>query len=67
MAWTYLLLAGACEIIATTVFRYVEGYSRLWPTVAFIVIGLFSFYLLNKSLVGIPLGSAYAISSASSG
>jgi quaternary ammonium compound-resistance protein SugE len=61
MAWTYLLLAGACEIIATTVFRYVEGYSRLWPTVAFIVIGLFSFYLLNKSLVGIPLGSAYAI------
>jgi quaternary ammonium compound-resistance protein SugE len=28
---------------------------------AWIVIGLFSFYLLNRSLTGIPLGSAYAI------
>jgi quaternary ammonium compound-resistance protein SugE len=61
MAWTYLLLAGACEIVATTVFRYVDGYTRLWPTLAFIAIGLFSFYLLNRSLAGIPLGSAYGI------
>jgi quaternary ammonium compound-resistance protein SugE len=61
MAWIYLLTAGACEVVATTVFRYVEGFTRLVPTVSFIVIGLFSFYLLNRSLAGIPLGSAYAI------
>jgi multidrug transporter EmrE-like cation transporter len=61
MAWTYLLLAGACEIVATTIFRYVDGFTRLWPTLAFIAIGLVSFYLLNRSLAGIPLGAAYGI------
>jgi quaternary ammonium compound-resistance protein SugE len=61
MAWTYLLLAGACEIAATTIFRYVDGYTRLWPTLAFIAMCVVSFYLLNRSLAGIPLGSAYAI------
>ncbi len=61
MAWTYLLCAGACEIIATTLFRYTEGFTRLVPTVAFFSIGIFSFYLLNKSLSGIPLGTAYAV------
>ena len=61
MAWTYLLLAGACEIVATTAFRYVEGFTKLGPSIASIVIGLFSFYLLNRSLIGIPLGTAYAV------
>ena len=61
MAWTYLLLAGACEILATTVFRYAEGFTKLGPSVASIVIGLLSFYLLNRSLAGLPLGTAYAV------
>jgi quaternary ammonium compound-resistance protein SugE len=61
MAWTYLFLAGACEIVATTLFRYTDGFTKLVPTVAFFAIGIFSFYLLNKSLTGIPLGTAYAI------
>ena len=61
IAWTYLLLAGACEIVATTAFRYVEGFTKLGPSVASIGIGLLSFYLLNRSLEGIPLGTAYAV------
>jgi quaternary ammonium compound-resistance protein SugE len=61
MAWTYLLIAGVCEIIATTLFRYTDGFTKLVPSVAFFAIGLFSFYLLNKSLSGIPLGTAYAV------
>lgn len=61
MSWTYLLLAGACEIVATTLFRYTEGFTRIVPTVAFFTIGFVSFYLLNKSLAGIPLGTAYAV------
>ncbi len=60
-AWTFLLVAGACEIVATTLFRYTEGFTRLWPSVAFFVVGLFSFYLLNRSLSAIPLGTAYAV------
>ena len=61
IAWTYLLMAGACEIVATTVFRYAEGFTRLGPSVASIAIGLLSFYLLNRSLSGVPLGTAYAV------
>ena len=61
MAWTYLLLAGACEIVATTLFRYAEGFTKLGPSLASLAIGLLSFYLLNRSLVGLPLGTAYAV------
>ena len=61
MAWTYLLIAGACEIAATTLFRHTDGFSRLSPTLAFIAMCLVSMYMLNRSLAGIPMGSAYAI------
>jgi len=61
MAWVYLLGAGLCEIVCTTVFRYVEGFTRIVPSVTFFALGFVSFYLLYKSLNGIPLGTAYAI------
>ncbi len=61
MAWVYLLTAGALEIIATTIFRYTDGMTRAVPTVSFFIIGIISFYCLNRSLSGIPLGTAYAI------
>ncbi len=61
MAWLYLFTAGALEIAATTVFRYTDGMSRVAPTVAFFAIGIASFYFLNRSLDGIPLGTAYAV------
>lgn len=61
MAWIYLLLAGGLEILATTVFRYTDGLSRIIPTVSFVAIGIASFYFLNRSLSGIPLGTAYAV------
>jgi quaternary ammonium compound-resistance protein SugE len=61
MAWIFLLSAGACEILATTVFRYVDGFARIGPTVAFFTLGLISFYLLYQSLSVIPLGTAYGV------
>lgn len=61
MAWTYLLIAGACEIAATTLFRYTEQFTRFWPSVICFVVGMLSFYLLNRSLMGVPLGTAYAV------
>jgi quaternary ammonium compound-resistance protein SugE len=60
-AWIYLLMAGACEVVATTVFRHTDGFTRVWPSVACIAIGAMSFYLLIKSLEGVPLGTAYAV------
>lgn len=61
MAWAFLLTAGMLEIVATTVFRYTDGLSRMMPTVAFFALGIASFYFLNRSLAGIPLGTAYAV------
>ncbi len=60
ISWLYLLVAGTFEVITTTVFRYTEGMTRIGPTIAFFALGLTSFYFLNKSLAGIPLGTAYA-------
>ena len=59
MAWFYLI--GSLEVAATTVFRYTEGLSRIAPTVSFFALGPASFYFLNRSLEGIPLGTAYAV------
>ena len=61
MAWVYLLTAGALEVAATTVFRYTDSLSRIGPTASFFLLGIASFYFLNRSLDGIPLGTAYAM------
>jgi|SRR5690606_39162795 quaternary ammonium compound-resistance protein SugE len=61
IAWAYLLTAGICEILATTAFRYAEGFTKLGPTLAFGTAGIASLFLLQLSLSGIPLGTAYAV------
>ncbi len=61
MAWIYLITAGGLEIIATTLFRYTDSLTRIGPTAGFLIVGLASFYCLQKSIVEIPLGTAYAI------
>lgn len=63
-SWYFLFVAGAFEIICTTLFRYTEGFSKLLPTLAFLAAGVASLYCLNRSITGetaIPLGTAYAV------
>lgn len=45
----------------TTAFRFVDGLTRPGPLIAFIVFSVMSFYFLNRSLAGIPMGTAYAV------
>ena len=61
MAWAFLIAAGVFEIAATTAFRFVEGFTRLVPTLAFALTGIASLYCLNKAVADIPLGTAYAV------
>jgi quaternary ammonium compound-resistance protein SugE len=61
MAWLILLAAGGFEVAATTAFRYTENFTRLWPTVVFALTAVASMLLLQRSLSGIPLGTAYAV------
>jgi quaternary ammonium compound-resistance protein SugE len=61
VAWLYLFLAGLLEIGFTTFLKLSDGFGRLWPTAFFLLFALASFWLLNKSLQGVPLGTAYAV------
>ena len=61
LAWGYLLTAGLLEVLATTAFRFTEGFTRVGPTLAFASFGIASLLCLQLSLSGIPLGTAYAV------
>lgn len=59
----YLLLAAAItsEIIATSLLKSTEGFTRLWPTVACLIGYGFAFYFLSRAVATIPVGVAYAL------
>ncbi len=61
MAWTYLLLAGLCEIGWAVGLKYTEGFSRLVPSVLTIGAMVISLGLLGLALKTLPVGTAYAI------
>lgn len=61
MSWIYLLIAGVFEISFALSLKYSESFTKLWPTIGFIVFTILSYYFLDKALGTIPLGTAYAI------
>lgn len=61
MAWTYLLLAGLCEIGWAIGLKYTHGFSRLVPSVLTIGAMVISLGLLGLALKTLPVGTAYAI------
>lgn len=60
-AWSYLLVAGLLEIGFASALKLTDGFSRLWPTLAMVLLGVASFYCLTKAMGHIPVGTAYAI------
>lgn len=61
MAWTYLMFAGLFEIGFASTLKLTENFTRLWPTLIFSICILASFFLLNRALKDIPIGTAYAV------
>jgi quaternary ammonium compound-resistance protein SugE len=61
MAWVMLIIAGILETGFAVALKLSEGFSRLWPTVAFAVCAAGSFTLLNMALKSLPVGTAYAV------
>lgn len=64
MAYVYLLAAIAAEILATSLMKATEGFTRLWPTVACLVGYAVSLVALSQAVKGVPVGVAYALWSA---
>jgi quaternary ammonium compound-resistance protein SugE len=61
MAWLMLVVAGIFETCFAIALKRSEGFSRLWPTVLFLVFSLASFTLLSQSVKSLPIGTAYAV------
>jgi len=61
VAWLLLFSAGLVEVLFAVSLKYNEGFTRLWPSVATVVTGICSFYLLMLAIKSLPLGTAYAV------
>ena len=61
MAWTILAVAGLFEIVWAVALKHSDGFTKLWPSVAFMTAAWLSFACLSYALKTIPMGSAYAV------
>jgi quaternary ammonium compound-resistance protein SugE len=61
MAWIYMIIAGILEIVWVIGLKYSQGFTKVIPSIATVVVILTSFYLLSKALRSISLGVGYAI------
>ncbi|MEK9629818.1 MAG: multidrug efflux SMR transporter [Nitrospinota bacterium] len=61
MNWFYLVLAGLFEIGFTTSLKLSDNFSKVWPSISFLVLSILSFYFLTKAIQTIPLGTSYAV------
>jgi small multidrug resistance pump len=57
----YLFMAIVAEVIATTMLKASEGFTRLWPSVVVVVGYAIAFWGLSMVVKTVPLGIAYAI------
>src|SRR4051812_28767872 len=61
MAWAFLILGGLFETAFAVSLKYSEGFTRLWPTVSFLICAVVSFVLLTVALRDMPVSTAYAV------
>ncbi len=61
MAWIWLGIAGAMEIIWAIGLKYTEGFTRLWPSVVTGAAMIASVYFLALAVKTIPIGTGYAV------
>jgi quaternary ammonium compound-resistance protein SugE len=61
MAYLIVVVAGLFEVGFATFLKFSSGFTKLWPTLGFLVCAGISFYLLSWSLKSLPVGTAYAI------
>ena len=60
-AWLLVVLAGLLETGFAVALKASAGFSRLVPTVLFLVCAVGSFWLLSTALRDLPVGAAYAV------
>lgn len=61
MAWFVLILSGVLEAGWALSLKASDNFSRLWPSVAFVVLAALSFGGLSWALKSLPVGIAYGV------
>ena len=61
MAWLLLMIAGAFEVGFALSLKASDGFSKLIPSILFVVFAIASLALLNAALKSLPVGTAYAV------
>jgi small multidrug resistance pump len=61
VAYAYLLLAIAVEVVATSLLKVSDGFTKLWPTVGSLAGYAVAFALLALVVRDLPVGVAYAV------
>ena len=61
MAWVILIISGMLEAGWALSLKASEGFSRLWPSVTFVVLLTLSMGGLAIALRTLPVGVAYAV------
>lgn len=61
MAWVVLVISGALEAVWATAMSQSEGFTKLQPTLLFLVGVVMSMGGLAYALKTIPVGSGYAV------
>jgi len=61
MAWIWLAIAGAMEIVWAVGLKYVEGFTRPLASVVTVAAMITSVWFLALAVRTIPIGTAYAM------
>ncbi|MDN5725080.1 MAG: multidrug efflux SMR transporter [Propionibacteriales bacterium] len=61
MSWVILVIAGVLEAVWATALGKSDGFSRLWPTLVFVIALILSMIGLAVAMRTIPTGTAYAV------
>ncbi|GED10103.1 DMT family transporter [Cellulosimicrobium cellulans] len=61
MAWIVLILSGMLEAGWALSLKASHGFTRLWPSVAFVVMLVLSMVGLSIALKSLPVGVAYGV------
>ncbi|CAA9559386.1 MAG: Quaternary ammonium compound-resistance protein SugE [uncultured Thermomicrobiales bacterium] len=61
IAWSLVVVAGLFEIAFATALKASANFTRVVPTITFIVCSVISLGLLSVAVRSLPIGSAYAV------
>ena len=59
--WILLFIGVGLEVVATTCLKLSQGFTKLWPSVGFIIFFASAFYLFSLCIKNIEVGIAYAV------